>query len=95
MHCYKILFVIPLILRFTELEVKSKDVRFWFENQLFLKQGVPQYVVSKFCIIFYANMTKKGKKVEHFKVLLAISVIFRLKRKNSVFPQKLKKTTSG
>ena len=58
---------------------------FWIKKSYFLVIGAPKYAISTLYIIFYANISRTGKKVRHFKASFAITVISRSKSKKSDF----------
>ena len=58
---------------------------FWIKKSYFLVIGAPKYAISTLCIIFYANISRTGKKVRHFKASFATTVISKSKWKKCDF----------
>ena len=70
---------------------------FWIKKSYFLVIGAPKYAISTLCIIFYAYISRTGKKVRHFKASFATTVISKSKWKKydfSHFSNLNKKDTS-
>ena len=58
---------------------------FWIKKSYFLVIGAPKYAISTLCIIFYAYISRTGKKVRHFKASFATTVISKSKWKKCDF----------